>query len=180
MLDWAALIRPTVGDATATGIPADVVGGCPAIARPHADAPQGNQAPAEVEPIHSLGSALNPAAVDVLAAALREIEESYRIALAMLHHHFFLPDRPAWGLCADGLAKLLRDGGTTLEGGAVRCCLTCAGRLRPGLAFPGYCARRPDLPGAYGPGHPLHELPADAGAACSAWALPAAAGSPPA
>jgi hypothetical protein len=31
----------------------------------------------------------------------------------------------------------------------------------------GYCATRTDLPAAYGTNHPLHHLPADAGADCT-------------
>lgn len=41
---------------------------------------------------------------------------------------------------------------------------------RPGLSD-GLCGGRPDLPFAYGPGHPLRKLAADLGADCHAWAL---------
>ncbi|CAI06854.1 hypothetical protein ebA1344 [Aromatoleum aromaticum EbN1] len=45
-------------------------------------------------------------------------------------------------------------------------CTRCRHRARPGHAEPGYCALRTDQPNAYGPGHPLHRLPADGGADC--------------
>lgn len=48
-------------------------------------------------------------------------------------------------------------------------CTTCRHLTRPGRAEPGYCAKRPDLPAAYGAGHPLHCLPTDKGATCPAW-----------
>lgn len=50
-------------------------------------------------------------------------------------------------------------------------CRSCAHFARPGRAD-GYCGSdRPDLPPAYGPGHPLRQLPADRGASCPAFRL---------
>lgn len=48
-------------------------------------------------------------------------------------------------------------------------CATCMHLAQPGLAEPGYCGQRTDLPHAYGPGHPLHLLPDDRGATCQQW-----------
>ena len=49
-------------------------------------------------------------------------------------------------------------------------CHTCAHLCRPGLSD-GHCGGRDDLPPAYTPGHPLHQLPDDRGASCTAWRL---------
>jgi len=49
-------------------------------------------------------------------------------------------------------------------------CKNCAHLGRPGLSD-GHCGGREDLPPAYGPGHPLRQLPTDYGASCSSWAL---------
>lgn len=49
-------------------------------------------------------------------------------------------------------------------------CRSCEHFARPGLSD-GLCGGRPDLPLAYGPGHPLRKLPADLGAECYAWEL---------
>lgn len=49
-------------------------------------------------------------------------------------------------------------------------CLRCRHRATPGYAYPGYCAQRTDTPPAYGPDHPLHQLPADFGAGCDHFA----------
>lgn len=49
-------------------------------------------------------------------------------------------------------------------------CRTCAHLGRPGLSD-GHCGGRDDLPPAYGPGHPLRQLPADGGASCSTWKI---------
>ncbi len=49
-------------------------------------------------------------------------------------------------------------------------CRTCAHLCHPGLSD-GHCGGRDDLPPAYTPGHPLHQLPDDGGASCSAWRL---------
>lgn len=48
-------------------------------------------------------------------------------------------------------------------------CTTCLNRTKPGKSDPGYCAERPELPAAYGPSHPLRQLPTDAGASCPHW-----------
>lgn len=48
-----------------------------------------------------------------------------------------------------------------------RGCKRCQHRARPGHAEPGYCALRTDQLKAYGPDHPLHQLPADGGAECN-------------
>lgn len=45
----------------------------------------------------------------------------------------------------------------------------CRHLHRPGMARPGYCGVRTDTAPAYGPGHPLHVLPADLGAGCEAF-----------
>jgi hypothetical protein len=49
-------------------------------------------------------------------------------------------------------------------------CPTCAHLGRPGLSD-GHCGGRDDLPPAYGPGHPLRQLPPDGGANCPAWRI---------
>lgn len=49
-------------------------------------------------------------------------------------------------------------------------CRTCAHLGRPGLSD-GHCGGRDDLPPAYGPGHPLRQLPPDGGASCSTWKI---------
>jgi hypothetical protein len=49
-------------------------------------------------------------------------------------------------------------------------CRNCEHFAQPGLSD-GLCGGRPDLPPAFGPGHPLRQLPADHGADCQAWAL---------
>jgi len=49
-------------------------------------------------------------------------------------------------------------------------CRNCIHFARPGLSD-GLCGGRSDLPPAFGPGHPLRQLPADHGADCPAWAL---------
>lgn len=73
-------------------------------------------------------------------------------------------------------ATEMPDGGDCEEASAPgerrleRRCRTCAHCRRPGLSD-GYCGGvRPDLPPAYGPGHPLRRLPTDRGADCDAWA----------
>ena len=45
-------------------------------------------------------------------------------------------------------------------------CWWCAHIRRPGMADVGYCSVREDLPRAYGPNHPLRQLPADGGVSC--------------
>lgn len=47
-------------------------------------------------------------------------------------------------------------------------CATCRHLRRPGLAD-GYCVKRADLVPAYGPSHPLRQLPADRGQTCGEW-----------
>lgn len=54
-------------------------------------------------------------------------------------------------------------------------CASCTHLGRPGLSD-GYCGGRPDLPFAYGPGHPLRQLPADGGLGCGTWVLHPALG----
>lgn len=49
-------------------------------------------------------------------------------------------------------------------------CRSCGHFARPGLSD-GLCGGRPDLPPAFGPGHPLRRLPPNHGADCHAWAL---------
>lgn len=49
-------------------------------------------------------------------------------------------------------------------------CRSCTHLARPGLSD-GLCGGRSDLPPAFGPGHPLRQLPADHGADCPTWAL---------
>ena len=49
-------------------------------------------------------------------------------------------------------------------------CRSCEHFARPGLSD-GLCGGRPDLPPAFGPEHPLRQLPPDHGADCHAWAL---------
>ena len=51
-----------------------------------------------------------------------------------------------------------------------RTCLSCEHFARPGLSD-GLCGGRPDLPPAFGPEHPLRQLPANRGADCHAWVL---------
>lgn len=48
-------------------------------------------------------------------------------------------------------------------------CKTCQHRRRPGLASPGYCSGRDDLPLAYGLHHPLRRLPDDRGVTCASY-----------
>ena len=50
-------------------------------------------------------------------------------------------------------------------GNGARGCRVCGHFSRPGQSA-GYCGGRDDLPPAYGPGHPLKQLPHDGGAAC--------------
>ena len=47
-------------------------------------------------------------------------------------------------------------------------CKFCAHHRRPGIGNR-YCGGRPDLPLAYGPGHPLRRLPADLGDSCQSF-----------
>ena len=47
-------------------------------------------------------------------------------------------------------------------------CRFCAHHRRPGIGNR-YCGGRPDLPLAYGPGHPLRRLPADLGDSCQSF-----------
>lgn len=56
-----------------------------------------------------------------------------------------------------------------LLGRHAHACTTCLNRSKPGKSDPGYCATRPELPLAYGPSHPLRQLPSDAGASCQYW-----------
>jgi hypothetical protein len=49
-------------------------------------------------------------------------------------------------------------------------CATCRHLRRPGLAD-GYCIKRADLAPAYGPSHPLRQLPADRGQSCADWEM---------
>jgi hypothetical protein len=59
--------------------------------------------------------------------------------------------------------------GTPLDRPVARECASCAGWHRPGQSV-GYCdGRRADLPPAYGPGHPLRQMPDDKGAGCAQW-----------
>jgi hypothetical protein len=46
-------------------------------------------------------------------------------------------------------------------------CDTCENSRKPGASR--YCCARPDLPPAYGEGHPLRKLPDDDGADCEQW-----------
>lgn len=48
-------------------------------------------------------------------------------------------------------------------------CKTCAHAARPGLRNLHCGGDRPDLAPAYGPGHPLRQLPTDCGASCDSW-----------
>lgn len=64
----------------------------------------------------------------------------------------------------------LREVESTAPTLAATACGTCRHRTNPGLAFPGYCDQRDDLPPAYGKNHPLHKLPADGGTGCPKWA----------
>lgn len=48
-------------------------------------------------------------------------------------------------------------------------CETCAHAARPGLRNLHCGGDRPDLPPAYGPGHPLRKIPGDGGASCGRW-----------
>lgn len=52
----------------------------------------------------------------------------------------------------------------------VAACRDCEHFAQPGKSD-GYCARRNDLPRAYGANHPLRKLPADDGASCNQWIL---------
>lgn len=75
--------------------------------------------------------------------------------------HVLKTPRPTRGVGYPvGLAPKMEDAG--------RGCRTCDARHKPGLSG-GYCGRRADLPLAYGPGHPLHQLPPDGGEGCQAW-----------
>jgi hypothetical protein len=47
-------------------------------------------------------------------------------------------------------------------------CTTCKHQRRPG-GVAHYCSARPDLPPAYGDGHPLRLLPDDGGVGCGEW-----------
>lgn len=47
-------------------------------------------------------------------------------------------------------------------------CDTCENSRKPGASR--HCCARPDLPPAYGEGHPLRHLPDDGGADCGRWA----------
>lgn len=49
-------------------------------------------------------------------------------------------------------------------------CATCRHLRRPGRSE-GYCSIRADLDPAYGPAHPLRQLPADRGQTCAIWLL---------
>lgn len=75
----------------------------------------------------------------------------------------------------DRLVCPLPDRGEVVKGfvlssiDGARGCASCAHLRRPGLAY-GYCGDGlEDLPGDYGPGHPLRCLPGDLGAACPRW-----------
>jgi len=46
-------------------------------------------------------------------------------------------------------------------------CTTCSISRKPGASR--YCCARPELPPAYGEGHPLRKLPDDDGADCEQW-----------
>ncbi|MDD2742339.1 MAG: hypothetical protein PHV02_08700 [Rhodocyclaceae bacterium] len=50
-------------------------------------------------------------------------------------------------------------------------CTSCRHLTKPARSD-GACAQRTDLPPAYGPGHPLHLLPADGGSTCQLWSAP--------
>lgn len=47
-------------------------------------------------------------------------------------------------------------------------CASCAHTRKPG-GVTLYCCFRPDLPPAYGDGHPLRQLPDDGGGNCGRW-----------
>lgn len=47
-------------------------------------------------------------------------------------------------------------------------CITCTHTRRPG-GVARYCSARPELPPAYGEGHPLRQLPDDGGVDCGQW-----------
>jgi hypothetical protein len=67
-------------------------------------------------------------------------------------------DREAWAYFLGHVAELPKPGQ----------CRTCEHLRKPGLSD-GYCARREDLPLAYGEHHPLRQCPADGGASCQEW-----------
>lgn len=50
-------------------------------------------------------------------------------------------------------------------------CRTCTHISRRAFDCEGYCGGRDDLPPVYGDTHPLHHLPEDRGASCTAWRL---------
>lgn len=156
LLDWGALIRPAA--------PSD---------RPH-DANRGELPPTLGATCHPGQDAAAPDTATTpedsagIRAALTVVLAALSKALLLQHHHFPLP-AVGWARAPGHLEKVLTETGPAVERGVMRCCLSCQHRLTPGLAFPGYCAMRADLPAAYGPGHPLHVLPADAGARCPSW-----------
>ncbi len=175
MLDWAALIRPTVGSVDGNGQPGGADSLPPPVALPVSPVCPVGPEPSRLGTEYMPSLDTEPAGTEPAPAALNAAFDSMGAALGraleLRHPHFFIDERPAWTRRPHELADLLRAGGAIVINGIVRCCLTCRHRTRPGLSFPGYCGSRPDLLPAYGSGHPLRELPADAGAGCPVWAV---------
>ena len=67
----------------------------------------------------------------------------------------------------DGLLGLLGTSDGTFENKGIGCCLDCSHIRKPGTMA--YCSARPDLPPAYGEGHPLRQLPPDNGNTCQSF-----------
>lgn len=70
----------------------------------------------------------------------------------------------------DETRQLIRDNkpGIVAALAVVATCPTCKHSRKPGASR--YCCARPELPPAYGDGHPLRQLPDDGGADCGQWA----------
>jgi len=160
LLDWGALIRPSVGPVP-IGQGSEETTEAPFDPGAAPDPGQDTAAPLDLPALTD--AADNRAALACVVAELRK-------GLLLQHHHFPLP-AIWWARSPENMAKVLTEAGAPVDRGVMRCCLSCRYRFLPGLAFPGYCGTRADLPPAYGPGHPLRELPADAGASCPSWGV---------
>jgi hypothetical protein len=144
MLNWEALIQPITL----------------AESRPPADGPEAPQ-PIDLDDSSLVGG---------------EYARTFNLLHRLLHTHALIKrrsplDRPPyaqpWAHDLNALAELVRQTPSRYQSGFLCCCLMCKHHGMPGLSFPGYCAKRLDLPTQLGENHPLRMLPNTAGLDCN-------------